>query len=127
MSIAQELINSLQDAIEIEQHNSIEDYIRARFEKAGLEESSIAELVSAVGALYFSGVITNLDQLCDSICALLNNKVEKVIMSEFEKERKYLGKWNLCEKCTYEITCDKTSPENCQDFHRDAPDGGYYG
>lgn len=88
MSIAQEIIDSLQDAIEIEQRSTIENYIKARFEKAGFEEPTIAKLVDAIGALYFSGVITSLDQLCDSIIALLNPKIKEAIMTEFEKEGK---------------------------------------
>lgn len=86
MNISQELINSLQDAIQSEQRNSIEEYVRARFEKAGLEEPTIAELIDAIGGLYFSGVITSLDQLCDSIIVLLNPKIKEAIITALEKE-----------------------------------------
>lgn len=88
MSIAQKIIDSLQDAIEMEQRSTIENYIKARFEKAGFEEPTIAELIDTIGALYFSGTITNLDQLCDSIIALLNPKINEAIMTELEKESK---------------------------------------
>ena len=34
-----------------------------------------------------------------------------------------------CRKCVYELHCsrDKDIDGKCQDYKRDAPDGGYYG
>ena len=44
------------------------------------------------------------------------------------KKEKILSKPPRCHKCVYEATCNNFDiDENCADYKRDPPDGGYYG
>ena len=57
------------------------------------------------------------DSINEAVNALITLKKEEI-----------LSKSDQCHKCVYETMCNKSNEnEDCRDYKRDPPDGGYYG